>query len=208
MAQTESVPGTVYLVDTGHVIESRHADGGDIVLDPVPSSDPSDPLNWSRRRKLLAVLTRRNNGIMESEYRLWPFSLCVVVVPGGLILWGVGAAHGVHWFGLIFAMGSLAFATTIGVTLSVNYLIDSYHDISGDAIVTVILVRNTVSFAVSYGIMPWLMNLGYQNCFISAAFIGMATSSVFFVMIKYGKKFRIRSASKYHRLVSAAESKW
>ncbi|PNH43034.1 hypothetical protein VD0004_g4357 [Verticillium dahliae] len=105
-------------------------------------------------------------------------------------------------------MRSLAFATTIGVTLSVNYLIDSYHDISGDAIVTVILVRNTVSFAVSYGITPWLMNLGYQNCFISAAFIGMATSSVFFVMIKYGKKLRIRSASKYHRLVSAAESKW
>lgn len=129
-------------------------------------------------------------------------------------------------------MRSLAFATTIGVTLSVNYLIDSYHDISGDAIVTVILVRNTMSFAVSYGsvplslamqslclgepkatdktyrITPWLMNLGYQNCFISAAFIGMATSSVFFVMIKYGKKFRIRSASKYHRLVSAAESKW
>ncbi|KAG7108439.1 putative MFS-type transporter like protein [Verticillium longisporum] len=280
MAQTESVPGTVYLVDTGHVIESRHADGGDIVLDPVPSSDPSDPLNWSRRRKLLAVvcqnlytwfclrrvhchaqrfnmlnatssiilsgppynfppsmvgrtyiscfvgvilgsifsgrlsdwltikLTRRNNGIMESEYRLWPFPLCVVMVPGGLILWGVGAAHGVHWFGLIFAMGSLAFATTIDVTLSVNYLIDSYHDISGDAIVTVILIRNTMSFAVSYGITPWLMNLGYQNCFISAAFIGMATSSVFFVMIKYGKKFRIRSASKYHRLVSAAESKW
>lgn len=94
---------------------------------------------------LTIKLTRRNNGIMESEYRLWPFSLCVVVVPGGLILWGVGAAHGVHWFGLIFAMGSLAFATTIGVTLSVNYLIDSYHDISGDAIVTVILVRNTVS---------------------------------------------------------------
>lgn len=96
-------------------------------------------------------LARRNGGIMEAEHRLWPFVVCLVLVPSGLILWGVGAAHGVHWFGLIFAMGMLACATTFGVTLSVNYLIDSYHDISGDAIVSVMLVRNTMSFAISYG---------------------------------------------------------
>lgn len=100
---------------------------------------------------LTIKLARRNNGIMEAEHRLWPFALCVVFVPASLILWGVGAAHGVHWFGLIFAMGSLAFTTTFGVTLSVNYLVDSYHEISGDALVTVILVRNTMSFAISYG---------------------------------------------------------
>uniref|UniRef100_A0A093V2T8 Putative MFS-type transporter n=2 Tax=Talaromyces marneffei PM1 TaxID=1077442 RepID=A0A093V2T8_TALMA len=122
---------------------------------------------------LTIKLARRNNGIMEAEHRLWPFSICVIVVPASLILWGVGAQHGVHWFGLIFGMGSLAFVSTMGVTLSVNYLIDSYHDISTDGIVTVILVRNTMSFAISYGITPWLTNLGYQNCFISAAFIGM-----------------------------------
>ncbi|KAL6242311.1 hypothetical protein RBB50_010859 [Rhinocladiella similis] len=159
---------------------------------------------------LTIKLARRNNGIMEAEHRLWPFVLCVVLVPGSLILWGVGAAHGVHWFGLIFALGALACTTTFGVTLSVNYLIDSYHDISGDALVTVILVRNTMSFAISYGITPWLTNLGYQNCFISAAFVGMTASSAFFIMIKYGKMFRVKSAARYWALVSeekAAETK-
>jgi MFS family permease len=96
-------------------------------------------------------LARRNNGIMEAEHRLWPFALCLVMVPASLILWGVGAAHNIHWFGLVFAMGCLAFTSCVGVTLSVNYMIDSYHDISGDAIVAVILVRNTMSFAISYG---------------------------------------------------------
>lgn len=100
---------------------------------------------------LTIKLARRNNGIMEAEHRLWPFVLCLVMVPGSLILWGVGAAHNIHWFGLVFAMGCLAFTSCVGVTLSVNYMIDSYHDISGDAIVTVILVRNTMSFAISYG---------------------------------------------------------
>lgn len=100
---------------------------------------------------LTIKLARRNNGIMEAEHRLWPFAICLVVVPAFLILWGVGAAHGIHWFGLVFAMGCIAFTSAVGVTLSVNYLIDSYHDISGDAIVTVIIVRNTMSFAISYG---------------------------------------------------------
>jgi MFS family permease len=100
---------------------------------------------------LMIRLARRNNGIMEAEHRLWPFVLCLFFIPGALILWGVGAAHGIHWFGLVFAMGCLAFASTIGLTLSVNYMIDSYHGISGDAIVTVMLVRNTMSFAINYG---------------------------------------------------------
>jgi hypothetical protein len=100
---------------------------------------------------LTIKLARRNNGIMEAEHRLYPFIICVMAVPAFLILWGVGAAHGIHWFGLIFAMGGLAFSSTVGVALSINYLIDSYHDISGNAIVTVILVRNTMSFTVSYG---------------------------------------------------------
>ncbi|KAH8690710.1 putative MFS transporter [Talaromyces proteolyticus] len=156
---------------------------------------------------LTIKLARRNNGIMESEFRLWPFAICVILVPFSLILWGVGAQHGVHWFGLIVGMAVLAFTNTMGITLSVNYLVDSYHDISSDALVTVILVRNTMSFAISYGITPWLTNLGYQNCFVSAAFIGMAASSVFFVMIKFGKGFRVQSASKYWGIVNSEKCK-
>ncbi|KAJ8116871.1 hypothetical protein OPT61_g1800 [Boeremia exigua] len=148
-------------------------------------------------------LARKNNGTMEAEHRLWPFTICLVMVPGSLILWGVGAAYKVHWVALIIAMGCLAFTSCVGVTLSVNYLIDSYHDLSGDAIVTVILIRNTMSFAVSYGITPWLTTLGYRNCFISAAFIGLAATSVFLLMIKFGKTLRERSKTQYWQIVQS-----
>ncbi|KEF54200.1 uncharacterized protein A1O9_09996 [Exophiala aquamarina CBS 119918] len=70
---------------------------------------------------LTIKLARRNGGIMEAEHRLWPFAMCVIVVPASLILWGVGAANQVHWFGLICAMATLAFAVTCGVSLSINY---------------------------------------------------------------------------------------
>lgn len=88
---------------------------------------------------------------MEAEQRLWPFAACVFVVPASLIFWGVGAAHHVHWFGLIVAMCTLAFANACGITLSVNYLVDSYKELSGNAMATVMLVRNTMSFAIGYG---------------------------------------------------------
>ncbi|BDD57830.1 hypothetical protein MAP00_003159 [Monascus purpureus] len=150
---------------------------------------------------LTIKLARRNNGVMEAEHRLWPFALCLFVLPASLILWGVGAAHHVHWFGLIVAMFFTALCNTTGITLSVNYLVDSYRELSGDAMATVILVRNTMSFAIGYGITPWVDNMGYQNCFISAAFIGMACSAAFLIMIKWGKTFRMRSRETYWKIV-------
>lgn len=55
-------------------------------------------------------------------------------------------------------------------------------------------------------ITPWLRNLGYQNCFISAAFVGMAASAAFLIMIKYGKGMRIRSSNKYYSIVNAEKA--
>ena len=53
MAQEQSmrdhVPGTIHLVE---LEASEHDSKGHIVLHPQPSSDPEDPLNWSRKRKL------------------------------------------------------------------------------------------------------------------------------------------------------------
>ncbi|KAL5337845.1 kinase-like domain-containing protein [Aspergillus crustosus] len=154
---------------------------------------------------LTLLLTRRNGGTLEAEFRLWPFLVCLLLVPGSLLLWGVGAAHGVHWFGLLVAMCLLAMTNTCGITLSVNYLVDSYRELSGGAMASVILVRNTMSFAIGYGITPWVEDLGYQNCFISAAFVGLACSSVFLVMVKWGKSFRARSQRRYWALI---EENW
>lgn len=53
------IPGTVHLVDLDQTMHSRHADGDktDIVLVPQPSNNPDDPLNWSRTRKLIFLMS-------------------------------------------------------------------------------------------------------------------------------------------------------
>ena len=58
MSESDSIPGTIHLVDLQRNLRVRHAGGGegDIVLDPAPSDDSNDPLNWSPQRKRLALV--------------------------------------------------------------------------------------------------------------------------------------------------------
>lgn len=96
-------------------------------------------------------ITRKNHGIMDAEYRLWLVIPFIILLPFGFILWGVGADHHIHWFGLVFAMGVISFVTTAQSQIWVTYCVDSYRDLGGEALTTVILIRNTMYFAASYG---------------------------------------------------------
>ncbi|KAH9826482.1 MFS general substrate transporter [Teratosphaeria destructans] len=156
--------------------------------------------------KIVLNMARKKRGMLEPEYRLWLFTPSLVLVPFGLILWGVGAAHHVQWFGCVFAMGVIAFTNATGLQLSVSYCIDSYRDLSGEAMVTVILVRNTMSFAINYGLTPWVDNMGYQNAFLVAAFAGTAQCASFFLFVKWGKMLRRQSAPRYAKYVEKMAS--
>ncbi|KAL2061685.1 hypothetical protein VTL71DRAFT_7062 [Oculimacula yallundae] len=92
---------------------------------------------------------RRNNGIFETESRLWIYGFPVIAYPFGFILWGVGAAHSIHWFGLAFAAAILSAATSATVTICITYCIDTYPELSGEAMITVIVIRNTMGFAIT-----------------------------------------------------------
>ncbi len=151
--------------------------------------------------RIVLYLARRNHGVLESEHRLWLFSISLFMIQSALILWGVGAANHIHWFGLVFAMGAIAASNAVAIQLSISYCIDSYKDLSGEAMVTVILIRNTMSFAVGYGITPWVVNMGYQNSFILAAFVGLAQVLTFLVVVKWGKSWRVKTKERYFRYV-------
>ncbi|KAB8300340.1 hypothetical protein EYC80_000527 [Monilinia laxa] len=155
--------------------------------------------------RVVLWLARRNKGVLEAEHRLWLFLLSIILIPGSLLLWGVGAAHHVHWFGLIFAMFLIASSNCIGIQLSVSYCIDSYKDLSGEAMVTVIIIRNTMSFAIGYGITPWVTDMGYQNAFIVAAFAGLAQVLTFFAAVKWGKSWRNNTKGRYYNYVKENE---
>jgi hypothetical protein len=56
-ADVDTVPGAVLLIESEHILRSRH--GGknkEIILVPAPANDPDDPLNWVPRRRILATM--------------------------------------------------------------------------------------------------------------------------------------------------------
>ncbi|KAK5043479.1 hypothetical protein LTR84_011948 [Exophiala bonariae] len=72
-------PGTVLLEDIRRLADVEHGADGVIVLQPQPSSDPNDPLNWSMGRKVL-------NFALVSSYNLWIFTILDIATVAWSVL--------------------------------------------------------------------------------------------------------------------------
>lgn len=152
-------------------------------------------------------IARKRNGLSQAEDRLWALSVYTILGPAALILWGVGAYHGIHWFGVVFGLGLMAGLCIIGCVNAVTYVIDCYHEVSCESMATVVVIRNTMSFAMSYGITPWIENTGLQNTFIASAGICFFCIGTFAVMIPTGLYWRKRTKDAYWRLIEHRRSK-
>ncbi|POS70695.1 major facilitator superfamily transporter [Diaporthe helianthi] len=158
-------------------------------------------------RILTMRLARRNNGISEPEHTLYLFVASMILVPFSLVLYGVGVVHHIHWFGLVFSQFLLANSNALCVSAALNYAISSYRELSGGMVVTCVLIRNTLSFAINYAITPWLEATGYQNTYITVAAIGFVWNASLFGMVRWGRKLREVTAERYWKDVAKARKK-
>ncbi|KAL4963617.1 major facilitator superfamily domain-containing protein [Aspergillus stella-maris] len=146
-------------------------------------------------------LARRNHGVKEPEHRLWVALLPLLLHPAGFFLYGIGAAQQIHWLGLVFGIGFIAATLPMGSLVALNYVIDSYKEAASEAIVAVILVRNTMGFVITYAINPMINNMGLQNAFILVGCLGAAIWATSFLAIWMGKRWRSWSARTYWGIV-------
>ncbi|OAL33528.1 hypothetical protein AYO20_07214 [Fonsecaea nubica] len=151
--------------------------------------------------RLAVFMARRNNGVFEPEHRLWVFLIALIIHPFGCLLFGVGAAHNIHWVGLAFGLGIFCATLPMGSSVAYNYVIDSYKEVAGEGMVSVILIRNTIGFGFAYAIVPMIDDLGLQGAFILLTFLGLFIWCLTFVMIIYGSRFRKYTARAYWKLV-------
>jgi high-affinity Fe2+/Pb2+ permease len=90
--------------------------------------------------------------------------------------------------------------------VALSYNVDCFKDISGNSTTSIIIIRNIMGFAMSYGITPWYTNMGLQNCFIMAGFLSLACTGTFLIMIWKGKALRRWSAPKYWEYAAKAKA--
>ncbi len=146
-------------------------------------------------------MTRRKQGGFEPEQRLWLALIPLIMHPLGCIIYGVRAGKGIHWIGLAFGLSFVTGCFPIGSTVGINYIIDSYNEIAGEALATMIIIRNSIDFGFTYGVVPWLRVSIVQNTYIAVAFIGMGFWILAFGFIVYGKRLRKISAPSYWNIV-------
>ena len=149
-------------------------------------------------------LARRNKGIREPEHRLWVLSVSGVISAAGLVTWGVGAYHEVHWVGLVFGLGMLTFGCVTGGSIAVSYNVDCFKEIGGETLVSIMIIRNTIGFGFNYAITPWWTTQGLQNCFITAAAISIVCTFSFLFLTVYGKRIRRWSIPAYRKYMATA----
>lgn len=174
---------------------------GVFFLSPVVGITIGTLLAGSLGDKFAIYKARKGVGLREPESKLYFAVIPLLTHPFGCFLFGIGAGQGIHWIGLAFGMAMICSTFPIGSTIAINYIIDSYKEVSGDGLVTMIIIRNTIGFGFGYAVTPWLQNSGTQNLYVEIGCIGVALWATTFLMIIFGKKFRKDSSSTYWNLV-------
>lgn len=161
---------------------------------------------WSGKfGDILAIrLAARNGGVREPEHRLWNLAFSGLITPAGLILWGVGAANNVQFMGPIVGSCMLAFGVVCGGATALSYNVDCFKELGGETLISVVIIRNTIGFAFSYAITPWIESQGLVKCFIAVGMVALATTGTFLLMIVWGKAMRRYSAKRYWEYVATS----
>ncbi|KXJ84862.1 major facilitator superfamily transporter [Microdochium bolleyi] len=158
-------------------------------------------------RILTVRLARRNGGISEPEHGLYVFIASIFLVPFAMILYGLGVTYHLHWFALVITQVAMAMNAALCVSSALSYAITSYPELSGQMVTTCVLIRNTMSFAINYGITPWLAASGYLRVYCIVGGIGLVWNASLFFMARYGRTFREMTAGRYYRDVDRARAK-
>ncbi|CAK7218095.1 hypothetical protein SCUCBS95973_003373 [Sporothrix curviconia] len=138
---------------------------------------------------------RRCNGVFEPESRLYLLALPAVITGAGCVLFGYGVQQMLHWASLFFGYGMVAFALTAVPTITMAYVSDCLLPVNADALMLVNGSKNVVASGFLYGIVPWVTEVGYVDCFGAQAGIFVAIIAIGAVLlIRYGATIRHRQA--------------
>jgi len=99
---------------------------------------------------IMRWMTRRNSGIFEPEFRL------VMVIPVALAtvlgLWGFGwsAWEEDLWIAPTVFFGVIGFGCTLGSTVSISFVVDSYRADAGSSLTSLNLSKNLLGIPSSF----------------------------------------------------------
>lgn len=139
---------------------------------------------------LTRYMSRRNNGVYEPEFRLVLALPVALVTAFGLMGFGWSAYRHDPWIAPDVFFGAIAFGCSLGSTLSVSFVVDSYKEHAGEALVTMNLTKNVLGFIFSLWYNNALTAAGSRTVFVVLGVVQIVCCVFAIPMYIYGKRFR------------------
>ncbi|CAI6335760.1 unnamed protein product [Periconia digitata] len=146
---------------------------------------------------IVRFMARKNDGIYEPEFRLVmaiPIAISTVI---GLMGFGWSAEEKDNWIVPTVFFGVISFGCSLGSTTAVTFVVDSYRQYAGEALVTLNFCKNILhGFIFSLFFPHWLESEGPKKTFVAVGGIQLACMLFSIPMYMYGKRARMWTVRK------------
>jgi hypothetical protein len=135
----------------------------------------------------IRILSRRNNGLYQPEYRLLMMAIPAVIGVVCDIIYGQAAANPNDWnVSAVVVSYNASFFAFLGANIvGITYAVDSFPKQAAPFLVVICAGRGFISFGLSYATLPAVKTLGYDTTMIIeaaiCAFLALIAIPVYFI---------------------------
>jgi MFS family permease len=145
---------------------------------------------WAISDPISKYCAKRNNGIYEPEFRLFPMILCFFFTVPGLVLYGYGLQQ--YWTPLITSviLAFIFFGVLVGSIASSAYVLDAFCSLSTEIFVANIMFKYIFFGGMSYYVNNWIVVGKPVQMFSVFAGTSAVLISLAVPMYIWGKRYR------------------
>ncbi|KAJ6507772.1 MFS general substrate transporter [Mycena vitilis] len=147
------------------------------------------------------ILSKRNKGIFEPEFKLLPVVLYAIFGTMGFVGFGMSLQRGLPWIAPVMFTSIANFGIVMGSTAAISYVIDSHRHTADAALGSLIVHKNVWSFGLTWNIVNQILEFGPQKVFSVVAGVLAFTAIATIPMYIFGKRTR----SFVHRYIRFSE---
>lgn len=146
---------------------------------------------------IVQFMARRNGGLYEPEFRLVMMIPVAIATGAGLIGFGWTAANHDNWLVPTFFFSVVSFGCSLGSTTSITFVVDSYRQYAGEALVTLNFCKNILHGLVfSLFVTNWLEDDGSKTVFFWIGIMQVIATLFSIPMYIFGKRLRMWTVRK------------
>ncbi|KAJ5083861.1 hypothetical protein NUU61_008440 [Penicillium alfredii] len=134
--------------------------------------------------------TIRHGGVRMPEYRLPAIIIPGTIGPAGILIFGLCVAHQTHWIGPAVGYAMQAFGVAAISNVAVTYSLDSYKPVTGEALVIIFVIRNTIGMLLSLYAADWIARQGPAAVFGEMTAIQVVSILCAIPLFFWGKSLR------------------